>query len=161
MTTHNGREIVGRKLEIRQTGGAFSADMDLVSPGWLDDYNVGDESTISMRLQYIDEHFPAENPKEPDEGGVYRKLVAVARETVLVDDDAVAPFFAAFGVDVQKAKDAAKGNVTVQESIADALEAAHLEGEHKTIVADCQMCDWEGELETAEAHADAEKETES
>lgn len=158
-----GRKIVGRKLEIRGTGGTFSKDMELLDPTWLDGLDVGDETTVALRISCIDEHFPAEDPSKPSEGGQIRKLVFVAGEVVLVDDSLVAPIFASHADAVQKAKDDAKGNTTVQQQILDALEAAHLDGKHglavdgdDTIVGkqqECPLCDWEDETADAEAAA--------
>lgn len=162
------RTIVGRKLEIRGTGGAFSKDMDLVDPSWLDGYEVGDEMTVAIRLAIIDEQKPAEDKAKPAEGGVIRKLVADAREVTLIADDIVAAVFAGQAELVQKAKDDAKGNLTTQQAIADALEAGHLDGLHALSGTegdgkigkqdDCELCATEDEVAAARARAEARAE---
>lgn len=160
--THNGRAIVGRKMELRQMGGAFSADLLVANPDLLAQAKTGTELTLAVRVACIDEHFPGEDRKNPAEGGVLHVLIFDPRTVTVVEDSAVSSTFDAQAAAVQKAKDDAAGNVTVQESIADALEAAHLEGDHQELVEDCPLCDWEGEVKDSEDAADAaEKDGES
>lgn len=145
---HNGRPITGQKIEIRQTGGEFSKELQVANVDELKDCKVGDELTVAMRLVCIDEHFPAENRKEPDAGGLEQKLVFDPREVTIIDHDDVEAAFDAQRERVQRAKDAAEGQGRLPTD--EELHSAHTAGEHAgSLVDGCVDCDAETELVAA------------
>jgi hypothetical protein len=144
--THNGRLIVGQKVEFRKMGGEFSEDLIVANPELLDGVTVGSRVTVAVDLVCIDEHFPAEDRKEPEDGGVFQKLVFDPEAVVVINRSKVAKDFKAQEDAVQAAKDAAIG----QESISSQLVAQHEAGEHASgLVDDCPECEAEAALVAA------------
>lgn len=142
---HHGRLIVGWKAEFRKMGGEFSEDLVVANPELLKDVKVGDRLTVAMDLVCIDEHFPAEDRKEPDEGGVFQKLIFDPEDVVVIDRSKVAGDFKAQADAIQAAKDAADGNSSIDSQIADQHDA----GEHKKLVDGCVECEKEAALAAA------------
>lgn len=144
--THHGRLIVGTKVEFRKMGGEFSQDLMVTNPELLKDCQVGTRLTVAMDLVCIDEHFPAEDRKEPDDGGVYEKFVFDPEDVVVIDRSKVAKDFKAQADAVQAAKDAAEGQRTLSQE----LEDAHERGEHADgLIDDCPECEREAALAAA------------
>lgn len=144
--THNGREIVGTKIEIRKTGGEFSEDLLVANIDALDGVRVGSELVLAMRVRCVDEHHPAEDRKDPAAGGVFHKLVFDPAEVTVVDASIVEASFVAQRDRVQQAKDRAVGNTTVDGQI---RAAEHERGEHTELVDGCSECERERELTRA------------
>lgn len=141
--THNGRVIEGRKIELRQTGGAFSRDLQIAFPELLDDVDYGDEILLGVRVRMIDEHFPLADKKDPEDSGVHHALIFDTVEVVVASDrsaKALEADFKGMHTVLQKHADDAKGN----ETIASQLQAQHEAGEHASgLVEGCPGCDQE------------------
>lgn len=144
--SHNGRLIVGQLIEFRKMGGEFSGKLTVANPEILNGLKVGDRITAAVDLVCIDEHFPAEDRKEPDDGGVFHKFVFDPEDVVVIDRSKVAKDFQAQADAVQAAKDAEAG----QESISSQLTAQHEAGDHASgLVDDCPECEREAALAAA------------
>lgn len=145
---YNGRKIVGNLMEIRNAGGAFSAELLVANPDLLEGAKVGDVVSVGMRLVCIDEHYPVEDRKEPSEGGVKHKFVFDPTHLALVDDDILDGAFEAHAERVQRAKDAEAGQGRLPTD--EELHSAHLAGEHAAGLVDgCVDCAEEADLEAA------------
>lgn len=149
--THNGRSIVGKKIEIRQTGGEFSKDLLVANADELDDITVGSERTLAVRVVCVDEHYPAENRKEPSDGGVTHKLVFDPTEVTIIAPELVESMFVAQREKVQAIKDSMEGQTTLD---GEAKQQAHDAGTHADGLVDgCPACDAEKALATDELGA--------
>jgi CBS domain containing-hemolysin-like protein len=155
--THNGRTVAGERIELRKMGGAFSEKLLVANAELLDGVTIGTRMTLAVDVVCIDEHYPAVDRavEKIDESEVEHLLVFDPTDVVIIDRSKVAKAFKDQAANVQKAKDDARGQATVQESIGDKLEEAHLAGDHADgLVADCPLCSWEGEVEAAEQTTD-------
>lgn len=145
---YNGRKIVGNLMEIRNAGGAFSAELLVANPELLEGVKIGDEIDVGMRLVCIDEHFPVEDRKEPSEGGIKHKFVFDPVRLAMVDEDLLQEAFDAHAERVQRAKDAEAGQGRLPTD--EELHSAHTAGEHAGgLVEGCVDCEEEAALAAA------------
>ena len=86
---YEDRPIIGVKAIVRKTGDGLSESVK-VDPAMALDIAVGDEGFIVFEYKCVDVHHPAEDRKNPADGGVYRVPVLDAGTSTFMDAEVVA-----------------------------------------------------------------------
>jgi hypothetical protein len=141
---HQGRPIIDTAVIVRKTGDGLSKAMQ-AEPR---DIRVGDEVYLLVEAKCIDVHYPAEDRKYPDLGGLHYVVVLDAGTATFLDPTAAVGAIARQKELNRRYADEAAGRLTISDAI---LEAEHNDGRHKKLVAGCVDCDRERELAALEA----------
>jgi hypothetical protein len=152
--SHEGRPVIGTKIKVRKTGDGLSEALK-IDPEII---KVGEERMLAVRVVCVDVQNPAENRKQPAEGGVLRMHIFDATEAAFIDGAVVEDVLAKQRERIDRAKDAevGQGRLPTDEE----LHAAHDAGEHSAGLVDgCADCDHEADLEAAENTGPAEQQS--
>lgn len=142
---YRGRDIIRTSIIIRNTGDGLSESM-AIAPTVLEE---GDEVYVLMKCEVIDHHHPLIKGTDCIE----LKQVLKAGTATIVDADYAEEKIAAQEARIQRAKDEAKGQGSLDTGL---LEKKHDDGDHADgLVEGCPKCDAEREAEEEEAAREA------
>lgn len=134
--TYEGRQIIGVKTIVQKTGDGLSEAVK-VDPAMALDIAIGDEGFIVFEYKCIDVRHPAENRKNPAEGGVYRVPVLDAGTSTFMDAEVVANAIREQREKNERFREEQRG----QHRLSDAeLIADHDEGKHTGDVFPVEHC---------------------
>lgn len=150
-----GRPIVGAKVIVRKTGDGLSESVK-VDPSLALAIKQGDEGFIVFEYKCVDVHQPAEDRKNPGDGGVFHVPVLDAGTATFMDAESVASAIR----DQRERNERFREEQRGQHQLSDAeLIADHDDGKHKGDVfpvEHCPRCADEVDAVAAEAAADGE-----